>query len=232
MNTNTPNIFDDNQDGNSDDVTLDVLVGEGRKYSDPNALAKAYINAEDFIETLKAENAQLRAKELAPNNPNADPGSPGGDNPGITPPVNGNPKEVDWRATIREELKTLTEEERSQTNLKAASNKMLEIYGTQEEANKAITRRANELGVSVEWMKDSASKSPAAFFATMEVARQQSRSTPSSSGEIRIDTSRGSERNFKYYEDLRKSNRSKYFSVEVQQEMLAQAKTLGSKFYN
>lgn len=39
-----------------------ALVGESGKYKTPDELAKAYIHADTFIEQLKAENAQLRAK--------------------------------------------------------------------------------------------------------------------------------------------------------------------------
>lgn len=39
-----------------------ALVGETGKYKTPDELAKAYIHADTFIEQLKAENAQLRAK--------------------------------------------------------------------------------------------------------------------------------------------------------------------------
>lgn len=37
-----------------------ALVGEGRKYKSVEDLAKAYVNADGFIETLKSENHQLR----------------------------------------------------------------------------------------------------------------------------------------------------------------------------
>lgn len=39
-----------------------LLVGEGRKYRDDEQLAKAYIEIEDFVETLKGENKTLREK--------------------------------------------------------------------------------------------------------------------------------------------------------------------------
>lgn len=42
-----------------------VLVGEGKKYKTVDELAKAYINADSFIETLKAENRELKEKTVA-----------------------------------------------------------------------------------------------------------------------------------------------------------------------
>ncbi len=42
-----------------------ALVGEGKKYKTVDELAKAYINADGFIETLKAENRELKEKTTA-----------------------------------------------------------------------------------------------------------------------------------------------------------------------
>lgn len=44
------------------DNPLATLVGEGRKYKSIDDLAKAYLQADGFIEQLKGENAQLREK--------------------------------------------------------------------------------------------------------------------------------------------------------------------------
>jgi predicted kinase len=42
-----------------------ALVGEGKKYKTVDDLAKAYVNADSFIETLKAENRELKEKVTA-----------------------------------------------------------------------------------------------------------------------------------------------------------------------
>lgn len=42
-----------------------ALVGEGKKYRTIDDLAKAYVSADDFIETLKAENRELKEKATA-----------------------------------------------------------------------------------------------------------------------------------------------------------------------
>lgn len=44
------------------DSMVALLVGEGKKYKTVDDLAKAYISADEFIETLKAENHDLREK--------------------------------------------------------------------------------------------------------------------------------------------------------------------------
>lgn len=44
---------------------VSILVGEGKKYKSVDDLAKAYLSADDFIEKLKAENAELRTKSTS-----------------------------------------------------------------------------------------------------------------------------------------------------------------------
>ena len=44
--------------------SVSLLVGEGRKYKTLDDLAKAYLNADSFIEQLKAENQELRTKTV------------------------------------------------------------------------------------------------------------------------------------------------------------------------
>ena len=44
----------------TDESLFNALVGETQKYKTPDDLAKAYANADQFIETLKEENRKLR----------------------------------------------------------------------------------------------------------------------------------------------------------------------------
>ena len=44
----------------SDEALFNALVGDAQKYKTPDDLAKAYANADQFIETLKEENRKLR----------------------------------------------------------------------------------------------------------------------------------------------------------------------------
>lgn len=57
---------DQNNAGTSDDgdnqnqITAEALIGEGKKFKDVDALAKSRIEADNFIEQLKKENAEMR----------------------------------------------------------------------------------------------------------------------------------------------------------------------------
>ena len=58
QNTNTPTATTEGQ-------LFTALVGETQKYKTPEELAKAYTNADQFIETLKEENRKLREQTMA-----------------------------------------------------------------------------------------------------------------------------------------------------------------------
>ncbi len=228
------------------DLGLNDLVGEGRKYSDPDQLAKAYGNLEAHARKLEAENAQARAErdrlEAAgntPNQPNLGREQPGeGDNPQSTPqsnaPNSGN--QVDLRSQIREEVKALNETERAVQNMEAAAAKMIETFGSPQDANSALQQKARELGVSVDWLRDSAGRSPQAFFATMGLTGGNntagtSRSTPSSGGGVNMSGGGEPVRNFEYFDKIRKDDSKLYFSAATQGEMMRNARTMGADFY-
>lgn len=225
------------------DLSLNDLVGEGRKYKTPDELAKAYAHIEAHARRLEAENAEARAKfdraSFANNdtaNPNPDGNNPpNADQPSGTPPQNapdsGN-QNVDFRSQIREEVRALNEQERMVQNMEQAAAKMTEVYGSPQKANEAIQTKARELGVGVEWLRDAAARSPSAFFATMGIGNAPGpRATPASGEGVRMPSGDDTAKNFEYYERMRKDNPKLYFSAATQGEMMNQARTLGSAFY-
>ena len=224
------------------EIDLNDLVGEGRKYKTPDELAKAYANLERHARTLEGENADIRAQlDVNANTPNpTDEGhngreqAPSGDNHDAPPnkaPTSG--KEVDFRSQIREEVQALNDAERQRNNVEAAASKMIEVYGDSAKANEAVVKRAGELGVSVDWLKDSAARSPAAFLATMGITSHgSSSSTPASHTEVNLNRQNtGNLRNFEYYDKIRKDNPKLYFSAATQTEMMNEARKQGSDFY-
>lgn len=224
------------------ELGLNDLVGEGKKYSNPDELAKAYANIERHARTLEGENAEIRAQldVSQANTPNPNDGNNGrepvqnGDNrnepPNNAPSSN---SDGDFRSKIREEVKALNDAERQTANVEAAARKMVEVYGDANKANEAVARRASELGVSIDWLKDSAARSPSAFYATMGIDSQSmSQSTPSPHGNVVLDNrNAGNVRNYAYYDKLRKDDPKLYFTAATQTEMMNEARKQGSDFY-
>jgi len=221
------------------DLTLNDLVGEGKKYKDPDELAKAYANIEAHTKTVERENAEIRARlDILEANPPNDEGNSGreqvpiGDNQSTPPNKAPNPSDnEDFRSQIRDEVKALNEAERAKANIESAAQKMIEVYGDAAKANEAVARRAQELGVSVDWLKDSASRSPSAFYATMGITSDRSQSTPASSGNVHLNDQGSNIRNFEYYDKIRKENPKLYFTAAMQREMYNEARKQGGDFY-
>lgn len=127
----------------TDESLFNALVGETQKYKTPDDLAKAYANADQFIETLKEENRKLREQaaqaktiddvlERITTQSNA----PVDDNPpdsGITPDVV--QQLVEKTLQGREVQKTKTD------NLLLADKLMKEKFG--EKATEVFKQRAN-----------------------------------------------------------------------------------------
>ena len=222
----------------NNDVTVDTLVGDGKKYNDVDNLAKAYVNAESHLEDLKRDNAMLRAqndaKELNLNKPDGnleqrqpDPA------PVDTPKPQLNDK--DLRTIVSEELQNITQSQRFEKNVQDTAERLITEFGSSTKAQEAVQEKARELGVSPEWLRDAAARSPSAFYATMGLAGQQTpgnRETPAPKNELRVTpNSNGSKQNYAYFQNLKKENKSAYYSANVQAEMQKQARELGDAFY-
>lgn len=224
----------------NDDVTLDTLVGDGKKYSDANNLAKAYANAESFLEDLKRENAQLRAqkdaKELNLDKPDGNLEQRQPDRASVdTPKPQLNDK--DLRMLVSEELQNLNETQRFERNVQSTAERLIAEFGSGTKAQEAVQNKANELGVSPEWLRDAAARSPNAFYATMGLPNESaisptSRETPVPKNELRLNPNVSSDkRSYAYYQGMKKENKTAYYSASVQAEMQKQARELGDAFY-
>ena len=220
-------------------VTIDTLVGEGQKYKSNDELAKAYANADAYIATLKAKDAEKEA-ELKVLRDLAEARQKQTTTPKEEQPVTQEQREpatpkadVDISELVRQELSNASETKRRNDNISAAAETMNKHYGNPSKAQEAIRNKALELGVSFDWLKDAAAQSPSAFYATMGISGEsRSNSTPSYQPEARPSTNSGGVRNFKHFEEIRKSSPKLYHSAEVQKQLFAARRELGDKFYS
>jgi hypothetical protein len=228
-------LFEDGQEVNY----LENLVGEGKKYKSVEDLAKAYSHADATIQDRNRElaearekiNARLRVEELLRQ--------PREQNP-VTPPVDDNPpsantsfSEDDLVARIRQELQQDREQEKIRRNVDFVAQKLIETFGSEDKANEVINAKAKELEVSLDFLKSSAAQSPKAFLATLGIADSAPRPTPGvpRSDVVSVPNTAAKPGTYAFYESIRKSNPSQYFSRTIQNQMIADAKRLGDAFY-
>lgn len=245
-------IFNAENQGNPADTTntqtgwLDKVVAEkGEQFRDPEQLAKSVFNAGMHIRQLEEENAKFKeqtvrdeyGKQLLEEMRKQQPasGEPAHSEQNIT---GGNSE-----ATLQtgpEDIKKLVEEAianrehtRSREQNQAEADKVMrERFGDQAEAE--LRKRASELGVDVKYLAEVAGKSPTAFLRMLgeAPAPQTNRVTDSSVNTASLASNNSGQRNWKHYQDLRKSDPKRYRQSSVQMQMEKDYAEQGDKFWN
>jgi hypothetical protein len=114
-------------------------------------------------------------------------------------------------------------------NLETQLTQMREDLST--EARTILVNKSQELGISVERMQELAAESPSAFFAL--IGEKQQTFKPITQGSVRteaVGVKSGGERDFNYYQTLRRENRGLYYTPKIQQQMMEDRQRLGDRF--
>lgn len=235
---------------------FETYVGPGKKYPNVGELAKAYANADTHIGKLTIDAGKYKTeadslKELLMENlvakPDAntpDPNKPPIEEQPAQPPVVAPPKEeedksVDVKALVKAALEEVSTEDRRKKNAQDTESVTLKHFGDQEAAVKAVAEKAEELGVSPQWIANLAFDSPKAFYATMGInpdVTPKSSSTPAPRSDVNPqrlnDLNPATKPNsYQFYQELRRSDPGRYRSQEIQQAILKDAAT-NPNFYS
>ena len=242
--TDNADAFGNNQTTNQDtgtnvqnaDQTFNQSVGEGKQYATQEDLAKGKLEADQFIEQLKTENKELR--EDISKRPTLD------DVRDIMKlqdeSQNATSSELDEEALnkiVDSRFENIQLKKTASGNIKESSDKMVSLYGAK--ANEQVAKKAEELGVTVEYLQDQAARSPAMFYSIMGVSEDASTQTVAGNQTAQGQnteqfnkTQHGTkEGTWGYYEELRKEDPKKYFSPKVQNEMFQMRKEKSADFY-
>lgn len=240
----TEDVFD-TQTPQTDTDPLAELVGEGKKFKDTSALAKAKVEADAFIERLKAENvemrkevgavdnaerqlAELRAEITALKAKPAQSNREGNTTPALT--------ESDVAALVQREITNLEASRSAAQNIKEANTKAMEIFGSTEKATEAVRARASELGLTVDFLKTVASQSPSAFLSMIragspeQVVKNARHITGTvnteSPGTQSASTLKPGTKEF--FDNMRRTDKKRYWSPDVQNKMIPEAVAAGT----
>jgi pyruvate/2-oxoglutarate dehydrogenase complex dihydrolipoamide acyltransferase (E2) component len=210
---------------------VDQYVGEGKKYSNVGELIKAYANADRHIPELTRDLAAIKTERdslkemLMANLTNENPGQ---EDPNPAP--NPNPVESQPRPA----------EKQAKDNAKFTEEVMLQRFGDRDAAIKAVQDKAEELGVSPQWIAQMAFTSPKAYFVTMGIDPQNAttRSTTTPAPRSDVNPQRLADANpgikpgtYEFYNNLRKTDPSKFRSAATQRQMMKDAQE-NPNFYN
>ena len=232
---------------NQEDWLAKVVEAKGESFKDVQVLAKSKLESDNYIKQLEDQLKQIREdvvkqdyaaklieqlQNKAPNTTNGSPVAPNTNNSG----TNTSETKPDISEDVLKGLveKTLTEREKTNTakqNQEIVRNELVAKYGT--EAKATVERKAQELGLSLARMDELAAESPTAFLALLGEPRKDFK--PITNGSI--NTSSASmqapvDRDWSYYQKLRRENKSLYYTPKIQQQLMQDKLRLGDKFGN
>lgn len=236
-----------NQDSDQKSFLERLVETKGETWKDPEVIAKGKIEADNHIRELTRQLDEMRedlskqeySKELLEAlKQNKVPAPGGGSNEGESKENTGKSATGDTTLSSEDALKDLVEKQLSEreqkakrdANLTAVSEGMESKFGT--EANKVLGEKAESLGMSVSRLQEIAEESPSAFF-TLIGEPEAAKQPIIKNGSVRTEGGNftgSSERDWKFYQDLRRKNRREYYSKEVQKQLMADRLRLGDKF--
>lgn len=231
------------------------LVGEDKKYKDTKAVGRALVEKDVFIEQLKKEaeeartelRSRLTVEEMLDQMRNSS-NTSNASNAEVTSQqetVQTNketilPEDIDKLVEQKllakeKERNELEAKQRSEANLNEVKTKLTELYGPNYAAS--IKQKAQELGVTTEFLTETAAREPKALFKLLDISEAKPQrnifeapvqSAVNTSAMNRVDTG---ERTQSFYDKLKKSDPKRYWSAEVQSQRHKDALRLGERFF-
>jgi len=226
-----------------------LVEAKGENWSNPEVLAKGKLEADTYIQQLESQLTQMRedlgkqdyaaklldqlqnkaadpttAKPVMPNNNNDIGGtSEGNTNPSLS--------EEDLKSLVEQTLTAREKDSVVKQNLSFVDAELEKSFGTNAKAT--VQNKAKELGISIERMQEIAAESPNAFFSL--IGEPKKSFNPMVQGSVRtegVNMQTSAERNWSYYQNLRKSDRHTYYSPKIQQQLMEDKMRMGDKFGN
>lgn len=239
----TENTATETQQTQTNDSFVAQLVGEGKKFKTVEDLAKGKLEADNHISNITKTLDELRA-ELAKQDyakallEQMSKGSDAGaEQPSPVTTSSSNTENTTQSASDIESLveKVITEKERNRTvtqNIAVVGETLEKQFG--DKAADVLRNKSGELNISIERLREIAAESPTAFFQLIGVSgtpKPVASTAPQSSIRSENFNSNSQERDFDYYQKLRRENRSMYYSPKIQNMMLQDRNRLGDRFY-
>ena len=241
----TDQIEQTQEDTQTQESYLQKLVqAKGENWSDPEVLAKGKLEADGYISNLENQLTELREElkkqdysktlldqlqEQAADPTTAKLEEPSNNSSTNSQNTTASLSEDDLKSLVE---KTLTEREKGTAlanNLSLVDQELEKSFGT--EAKTKVANKAKELGMSMERMREIAAESPQAFFSL--IGEPEKTFSPMVQGSVRtegVNMQNSTERDFSYYQKLRRENRNLYYSAKTQQQMFQDKDRLGEKF--
>ena len=225
-----------------------LVEAKGENWKDPEVLAKGKLEADGYIKTLEDQLEQMREdmkkqdyqaqildqlQNKATESTAVSTEVPNNNN-------NGDINAQNTTEAVDEEVlkslveKTLTQREKDaviKQNLLQVDQELEKSFGT--EASAKVQEKADQLGMSMERLREIAAESPAAFMSL--IGEPQKTFSPMVQGSVRtegVNMQPSAERDWNFYQNLRRQNSKEYYTPKVQQQMMKDKLRLGDRFGN
>jgi len=221
-------------------IKFDTLVGEGKKYKDTDAVTKALIEKDRFIEQLKAEKAEV-LRDLQARPPVQDRSQeildrlndlarPATESP-VIPPT----ERVDVKGLTEDDvLRVLQQREataRATANMNQVKSDLEKKFGPN--YGQVLKSLQDKMGVSSNFLDNIAAQSPAAFMQLLGGEKAEAVFTPPTSTKPATftPTNNGPKPRSQYLK-LKAENLAEYNRPAVQNQMYKDAMALGEAFFD
>jgi len=239
----TDNILDDQS--NEIASFYEVLVGEDKKFKDNEALAKAKVESDKFIEQLKAENNEMRTKlssfneqsdakanlevlidrlsklqNSTNNNPSKVENEPKFDPNTLEPLVS---------KKVQETISAFESQKQMAANRNMVRDKLKEQYG--DEYSRVVREQIKDLGITEDRFNALAAEAPQLLLKTLVPGRRETFQAPPR-GNNTFTPKGQPKRTWSYYQELKKSNPGLYKNPTTMAQMERDMVQLGDAFHD
>lgn len=214
---------------NTDGSTTGTDTGsQGIDSTEYEALRKRDENAQQHIARLESENAELRDKYTEVENKLTNATTLDDALARIANQGNDQSKDIDptdVAQVVREVLGQEQTATKRESNWQNVTSKLTEVYGDWATADTKVQEKARELDITLEEAGNMARNNPKAFMQLFVPAQSTTNHKAGSStgtgdiGQKGVSNAPGQVRDKAYYNELRRKNPNKYWSVDVQAQL-------------
>ena len=217
---------------------LVTLKGNG-KFADPEVTAKSKIESDNHIANLEKQLEELRsdldnrlsAEDVLKQVEEKSTQLSSLMEKASQVPTDTKVDPTELENLIQNSLSKREAQSARERNLTQAQEKATELFG--EALDSTVTTKAQELGLSVEDMLETAAKSPVAFLTMLGTPSGPSPSVPRNQVNTASESFSGANtRDYNYYSAMRKENPKAYYTPKVQMQMQRDSIALGDKFFS
>jgi hypothetical protein len=237
-----PNLFSDVPEIDPSKNYFEELVGEGKKFSTPEELARGKAESDAYIARIEDEQRRLR-EELATrislqdfqdklekrlNESRPEPqiqGEPNEDMSALKP--------EDVERLVQQKIAETKQRDAAEQNLSVVEAKLLEAYGPN--YSQHLKRQVKELNMTENGFLNMAAANPKASLRLLGLDGERKQTnmfeTPPRS-QSTFAPSSGEKRGDSYYEKIRKEDPLKYWTPEIQNEIFNRISEIGQEEFD